>query len=51
MTLGDKTYALDQSALVLQNADGSCYGGLQAWADATESDYLFGAIFVSSVYM
>ncbi|TCD60281.1 hypothetical protein EIP91_010433 [Steccherinum ochraceum] len=46
-----QTYTLDHNTLVIQNGDGTCTSGLEAWTDGSVNQYLLGARFMSSLYL
>ncbi|KAH8092477.1 aspartic peptidase domain-containing protein [Cristinia sonorae] len=46
-----QTFILDRDTLVIQNADGTCTSGLEAWTDAQVGQYLLGARFMSALYI
>ncbi|KAJ7789468.1 hypothetical protein B0H14DRAFT_3891871 [Mycena olivaceomarginata] len=43
--------SLDQSALVVKQADGVCVGVLQEWIDAKATQYLLGSPFIAVLYL
>ena len=51
IVVGSQTYTLDTDTLVLQNGDGTCTSGLEAWTDSGVNQFLLGARFMSAVYM
>jgi len=51
LTIGDASFSLDQSKLILKNSDGSCTSYLRGWADSGNTQYLFGSSFLSTIYL
>ncbi|KAJ7226102.1 aspartic peptidase domain-containing protein [Mycena pura] len=51
ITFGAFSTSLDQTALVVPRADGTCVGSLQEWANASVTEYLLGAPFIASIYL
>ncbi|KAF7367420.1 Acid protease [Mycena sanguinolenta] len=51
VTFGSFSASLDQSVLVMKQADGICVGVLQEWIDQTATEYLFGSPFIAEVYL
>ena len=49
--VGSQTFTLDEGDLVLPQPDGSCVSGIEAWLDSTETTYVFGARFLSTIYL
>ncbi|KAJ6569550.1 aspartic peptidase domain-containing protein [Mycena capillaripes] len=51
VTFGSFSTSLDQSSLVVKQADGLCVGVLQEWIDATATEYLLGSPFIAVLYL
>ncbi|KAF7340166.1 Acid protease [Mycena venus] len=51
VTFGTFSTSLDQSTLVVKQADGVCVGVLQEWIDQTATEYLFGSPFIAVLYL
>ncbi|KZT68462.1 acid protease [Daedalea quercina L-15889] len=51
ININDQTFTLDQSALVRQSSSGTCFSGVEGWTDSSIEQYIFGALFVSQVYL
>ncbi|KAJ7356690.1 aspartic peptidase domain-containing protein [Mycena albidolilacea] len=51
VTFGTFSASLDQSALVVKQADGVCVGVLQEWIDAKATQYLLGSPFIAVLYL
>ena len=51
IVVGSQTYTLDTDTLILDNGDGTCTSGIEAWTDSTVNQYLLGARFMSAVYL
>ncbi|KAK7064766.1 acid protease [Favolaschia claudopus] len=51
VTFGSFSTSLDQSALVVKQADGVCVGILQEWIDQTSTEYLLGSPFIAGLYL
>ncbi|KAJ6519243.1 aspartic peptidase domain-containing protein [Mycena sanguinolenta] len=51
VTFGSFSANLDQSVLVVKQADGVCVGVLQEWIDQTATEYLFGSPFIAEIYL
>ncbi|KAJ3558802.1 hypothetical protein NM688_g713 [Phlebia brevispora] len=53
LVIGGQNFALDESVLVInQNlTNNMCVSGIEAWTDSSQTIYLFGSRFMSSVYM
>ncbi|KAJ6573928.1 aspartic peptidase domain-containing protein [Mycena vulgaris] len=51
VTFGSFSTSLDQSALVVKQADGVCVGVLQEWIDASATEYLLGSPFIAVLYL
>lgn len=51
IVVGTQTFTVDQHTLVLQQPDGSCVSGIEGWTDDTQTQYVFGARFLSTVYL
>ncbi|KAJ7102513.1 aspartic peptidase domain-containing protein [Mycena belliarum] len=51
VTFGAFTTSLDQSALVVAQADGVCVGAIQEWIDADATAYLLGSPFIAVSYL
>ena len=49
--VGSQTFTLDEGDLVLPQPDGSCVSGIEAWLDSSETTYVFGARFLSTIYL
>ncbi|KAI0791796.1 aspartic peptidase domain-containing protein [Abortiporus biennis] len=49
--VGTQTFTLDTSDLIVKQGDGSCLSAIEGWTDTTNSQYLLGARFISSVYL
>ncbi|KDQ54962.1 hypothetical protein JAAARDRAFT_38077 [Jaapia argillacea MUCL 33604] len=47
--IGSETFSLNQSLLVTK-PNPACYGVIQGWSDPTNSQYLLGSSFLSTVY-
>ncbi|KAL0945557.1 hypothetical protein HGRIS_014718 [Hohenbuehelia grisea] len=50
VTIGEVTVTLTENALIRSNGT-SCISALEEWKDASASEYLFGATFISAVYL
>lgn len=53
LLIGSQIFALDESILVIDQGldDNTCVSGLEGWTDSFETMYLFGARFLSTVYL
>ena len=51
IVIGSETFTLDESILVLPQPDGSCVSSIEAWIDTTDTQYVFGARFLSTIYL
>ncbi|KAF8213763.1 aspartic peptidase domain-containing protein [Mycena galopus ATCC 62051] len=51
VVFGSLSTSLDQSVLVVKQADGVCVGVLQEWIDATATEYLLGSPFIAGIYL
>ncbi|EKM59995.1 uncharacterized protein PHACADRAFT_138388 [Phanerochaete carnosa HHB-10118-sp] len=51
IVVGNQVFTVDESTLVLQQPDGTCVSGIEAWTDSTQSQYVFGARFLSTLYL
>ncbi|EPQ61141.1 acid protease [Gloeophyllum trabeum ATCC 11539] len=47
---GSESFTVDQSILVINQGD-RCIGGIEGWSDSSLTGYLFGARFLSEVYV
>ena len=46
-----ETFAFDESVLVRRANNGVCFSRVEGWTDAAVETYIFGALFVSQVYL
>ncbi|KAJ7239004.1 aspartic peptidase domain-containing protein [Mycena haematopus] len=51
VTFGSFSTSLDQSVLVVKQADGVCVGVLKEWIDQTATEYLLGSPFIAGIYL
>ncbi|KAJ7139499.1 aspartic peptidase domain-containing protein [Mycena epipterygia] len=51
VTFGSFSTSLDQTSLVVKQADGLCVGALQEWIDASATEYLLGSPFIAVLYL
>ncbi|KAJ7924427.1 aspartic peptidase domain-containing protein [Mycena leptocephala] len=51
VTFGSFSTSLDQTSLVVKQADGVCVGVLQEWIDASATEYLLGSPFIGVLYL
>ena len=53
LVVGEQTFPLDESVLVIDQGLGNntCVSGIEGWTDPSEELYMFGARFLSTVYM
>ncbi|KAJ7785668.1 aspartic peptidase domain-containing protein, partial [Mycena metata] len=51
VTFGTFSTSLDQTSLVVKQADGVCVGALQEWIDASATEYLLGSPFIAVLYL
>ncbi|TFY52508.1 hypothetical protein EVJ58_g9977 [Rhodofomes roseus] len=51
ININDQTFTLDESVLVRQTSSGTCFSGVEGWMDGSVDEYIFGALFVSQVYL
>ncbi|KAJ7451146.1 aspartic peptidase domain-containing protein [Mycena latifolia] len=51
VTFGSFSTSLDQSSLVVKQADGVCVGTIQEWIDASATEYLLGSPFIAVLYL
>ncbi|KAJ7652011.1 aspartic peptidase domain-containing protein [Mycena polygramma] len=51
VTFGNMSTSLDQTSLVVKQADGVCVGVLQEWIDASSTEYLLGSPFIGALYL
>lgn len=51
LTFGSLSVPVDQTALVVPNDNGSCFGTIEEWSDPQVEEYLLGSSFISLLYM
>lgn len=51
ININAQTFTVDESVLVRQTTSGACFSGVEGWTDAAVEEYLFGALFVSQIYL
>lgn len=51
VNINDQTFTFDESVLVRQASSGTCFSGVEGWTDSSVDEYIFGALFVSQVYL
>ncbi|KAJ7480066.1 aspartic peptidase domain-containing protein [Mycena galericulata] len=51
VTFGSFSTSLDQSSLVVKQADGLCVGTIQEWIDQNATEYLLGSPFIAVLYL
>ncbi|KAJ7771947.1 aspartic peptidase domain-containing protein [Mycena maculata] len=51
VTFGSFSTSLDQSSLVVKQADGLCVGAIQEWIDPNATEYLLGSPFIAVLYL
>ena len=51
LVVGSQTFTVDESTLVIEQPDGTCVSGIEAWTDSTQTQYVFGARFLSTIYL
>ena len=51
ININDQTFTLDESVLVRQSSSGTCFSGVEGWTNSSIEEYIFGALFVSQVYL
>ncbi|KAI0796369.1 aspartic peptidase domain-containing protein [Irpex lacteus] len=48
---GTQTFTVEASSLIVKQSDGTCISGIEGWADASQTQTLLGARFLSTVYL
>ena len=51
IVVGSQTFTLDETSLVIQQPNGICVSGIEGWTDETQVNYVFGARFLSTIYL
>lgn len=51
ININAQTFTFDESVLVRQTSSGTCFSGVEGWTDDAVEEYIFGALFVSQVYL
>ncbi|KAI0089296.1 aspartic peptidase domain-containing protein [Irpex rosettiformis] len=49
--VGTETFTVETSSLIVKQSHGTCISGIEGWTDASQTQYLFGARFLSTVYL
>jgi len=49
--VGSNTYTLDTDDLIIHMDDGTCVSAIEAWTSSNLNQYLFGARFMSALYL
>lgn len=51
IVVGDQTFTVAEDELIIQLLDGSCVSAIEAWTDSDQTHYVFGARFMSTLYV
>ncbi|PSR83441.1 hypothetical protein PHLCEN_2v5713 [Hermanssonia centrifuga] len=51
LVVGSQTFTLNPDNLIITQPDGTCISGIEGWTDSTQTTYLFGARFLSTIYL
>lgn len=51
IVVGSQTFSMDQSALVVQQPDGTCISGIEGWTDANQIHTVYGQRVIHTLYM
>lgn len=51
IVIGQQTFILDQSTLIVKMSNGECVSSLEAWTNPFMTSYMFGARFASQLYL
>ena len=51
ININAQTFTFDETVLVRQTSSGTCFSGVEGWTDDSVDEYIFGALFVSEVYL
>lgn len=49
--VGPQTFNVDPKFMIVQQSDGTCTSAVEGWNDSSNSQYLLGASFISSIYL
>lgn len=51
LVVGSQTFVLNPDSLIIPQSDGSCLSGIEGWTDTSQTEYLIGSRFISTVYL
>lgn len=51
LVTGSQTFTMDPNTLIISQPDGTCVSGIEGWTDTTQTTYLFGSRFLSTIYL
>ena len=51
LVVGSQTFVVNPDSLINQQSDGTCLSGIEGFTDTTQTSYLVGARFISTVYL
>ncbi|KAI0691389.1 aspartic peptidase domain-containing protein [Cytidiella melzeri] len=51
LLVGTETFVVEASALIIKLVDGTCVSGIEGWVSASQTQYLLGARFLSTIYL
>ena len=49
--VGSQTFVLNPDSLVIQLSDGTCVSGIEGLTDSSQTNYIVGARFISTIYL